>query len=277
MRRNKLAAFGAVAALGLVAFFVAPRDRRPPEPTYQGKTVTEWLDAMAYATGGFQPGEPRDDPAFTAIRHIGAAAVPVCIRHLQTGREPSKFQRRWMMARASLRGLFSGSRNVQVWPPAWPDREVKRWTCASAALIWLGPEQQAGVPRLIDAVSVSPFARAAAANAFFLVGTNQPSALPALISGLGDSRLMVRQFCAEAISRMSPWAATALPALTNLVHDPDRTVRTYAIGTLGAAGKGNAGVSGLLRDAMSRSTDADTRAVIGRALNDLNVAAQPTR
>ncbi len=264
-------------ALGLLALFLALRNRVPPEPTYQGKKVSEWLDAMAYATGGFQPGKPRDDPAFAAIGRIGAAAVPVCIRHLQTGREPSPWRRRWTMTRAILDGLFSGSRNVQVWPPAFPDREVKRWTCASAALIWLGPDQQAGVPKLIDIVSVSPFARPAAANAFFIVGTNQASALPALIDGLGDSRLVVRQFCAEAICRMSPWAGAALPALTNLVHDPDRTVRNYAIGTLGAIGKGDEEVARLLRDAMTSSTDQDTSAVIGRALNDLGQTTQPTQ
>lgn len=66
-----------------------------------------------------------------------------------------------------------------------------------------------------------------------------------------------------------------MPALTNLVRDPDRIVRNYAIGTLGAIGKGNAEVSNLLQDAMIRSTDRDTGAVIGRALNDLGVPAQP--
>ena len=68
---------------------------------------------------------------------------------------------------------------------------------------------------------------------------------------------------------MSPWAGAALLALTNLVHDPDRAVRNYAIGALGVIGRGNEEVAQLLRSAMSGSTDRDTGAVIGGPLNDL--------
>ena len=178
------------------------------------------------------------------------------------------------MLRAIVGGLFSGQRNVQVWPPAFPNADVKRWTCATAALLCLGPDQQAGVPTVIEALLMAPWARPAAANAFFIVATNEPATLPALIQGLHDPRLAARQFCAESICRMSLWAGPALPSLTNLVRDADRAIRNYAIGTLGVIGKGNADVVRILEAAIIDCKDPDTASVLTRALNDLGEATQ---
>ena len=173
---------------------------QPSEPVYQGKTVTQWLDSMRCATNSFQPGEPQSDPALMALKQMGSGAVPVCLQHLATGRDPSKSRLAALIVRATIGGLFSRQRTVQVWPLAFPDINVKRWTCATAALLCLGPDQQAGVPRVIEAVLTAPWARPAAANAFFIVATNEPSTLPNVIHGLQDPRLVVRQFCAESIA-----------------------------------------------------------------------------
>ncbi|PYK59724.1 MAG: hypothetical protein DME21_12605 [Verrucomicrobia bacterium] len=164
------------------------------------------------------------------------------------------------MARAAVAGRFKSQRTVQVWPPRFPDNKVKRWTCATAALICLGPDRGAGVPKIIETMLAAPLARPAAANAFFLTGTNEPSTLPALLAGLKDSRLPVRQFCAEAVFRMAPWVPpTVVSTLTNAVSDPDPMVRAYVIGTLGSA--------------LTNSPDANTRLASVRALDDLGATA----
>jgi len=73
---------------------------------------------------------------------------------------------------------------------------------------------------------------------------------------------------------MSFWAGPALPALTNLVRYADRTVRNYAIATLGVIGKGNAEALHILRGAATDWKDRDTASVLTRALNDLGEAVQ---
>jgi len=263
-----------VASVAVIVFVAWYRGWFSGEPKYQGTTVTQWLDAMAYANGPFVPGEPNTDPALQAVKAIGRAAVPVCVSHLETGREPSPLRRRWLMARAAVEGRFKSQRTVQVWPPRFPDNTVKRWTCATAALICLGPDRGAGVPKIIETVLAAPLARPAAVNAFFLTGTSEPSTLPALLAGLKDSRLPARQFCAEAVSRMAPWVPpTVISTLTNAVSDPDPMVRAYVIGTLGSAGKGDFDVAQLLVNVLTNSPDANTRLAAVRALDDLEATA----
>lgn len=246
-------------ALGLGITTVIVLLRPPAETVYQGRTVTQWLDRMRYCSPtGFQPGEPQTDPALVAIKRIGSPAASVCFKHLSTAREFPLEHRLWMQARTFA--------NYGTRPP---DPTVSRWTCAAAALIYLGPGQEGGVSKVIQGVLKAPITRPAAANAFFLIGTNEPSVLPALLAGLEDSRVPVREFCAEAIGSLIPWAGPALLTLTNLVNDPDLVVRNYAIGTLGGVGKGNPALAELIRDAMARTTNGDVIASGVRALNQL--------
>jgi len=71
-----------VASVAVIVFVAWYRGWFSGEPTYHGKTVTQWLDAMGYANGSFVPGEPGTDPALQAVKAIGRAAVPVCVSHL---------------------------------------------------------------------------------------------------------------------------------------------------------------------------------------------------
>jgi hypothetical protein len=229
------------------------------EPTYQGKTVTQWLGMQRYCSvDGFQPGEPETDPALVAIRQIGAPAAPVCVQYLVNAREPPRFIKALQDAIRPIRG--NG-------PPADPN--VSRWTCAAAALLYLGPKNGGGVDKVIDAILVAPAARPAAANAFFLIGTNEATILPALVAGLGDRRPRAREFCAEAIARMSHWAEAALPALMNLANDSNIVVRNYSIATLGTVGKDNPEVMQFLQHVMTTTTNSDVLANTSRILQHL--------
>jgi hypothetical protein len=237
--------------------FILKRHRS--EPVYQGRTVTEWLDRVRYCSpAGFQPGEPQTDPALVALKRLGAPAAPVCWKHLSMARELPWVHQVWMQWRTWVHG---GQR--------LPDPKVSRWTCAAAALIYLGPAAGGGVTKVIDAVLLAPIARPAAANAFFLIGTNEASVLPALLAGLKDPRMPVREFCAEAIGGLAPWAGPNLMILTNLIDDPDMVVRNYAIGTLGRIGAGNPEISVLLQDRLSIATDRNEISTLNQALNNL--------
>ncbi|MDB6037867.1 MAG: hypothetical protein JWM99_1708 [Verrucomicrobiales bacterium] len=257
-RRTAVFAVCGILILAAILF------RSPSEPAYQGKTVSEWLGKQRYCSvDGFQPGEPETDPALVAIRQLGAPAAPVCVQYLLNAHEPPHFITLLQEVIRPLRG--NG-------PPADPN--VSRWTCAAAALLYLGPKNGGGVEKVINAILVAPVARPAAANAFFLIGTNEPTILPALIAGLGDRRPLARQFCAEAIARMSLWAAAALPTLTNLVNDSNIVVRNYSIAALGTVGKDNPEVMQLLQNVMATTTNSDVLANTGRILQHLQQPSQ---
>jgi hypothetical protein len=253
---NRRTAVFVVAGVGILAVILF---RSSSETTYQGKTVSKWLGMQRYCSvDGFQPGEPETDPALVAIRQLGAPAAPVCFRYLINAREPPRFIKVLQDLMRPIRG--NG-------PPADPN--VSRWTCAAAALLYLGPKNGGGVDKVIDAILVAPIARPAAANAFFLIGTNEATILPALVAGLGDRRPLAREFCAEALARMSHWAEAALPALTNLVNDSNIVVRNYSIATLGTVGKDNPEVMQFLQHVMATTTNSGVRANTGRILQHL--------
>jgi hypothetical protein len=175
---------------------------------------------MGYASDGFIPGEPEKDSNLVTLRSFGSDAVTLASESLANARDQSRIQK------------FLNAMRVDFGHDPEPRREVGRWTCAAALILFSGPEKGGGVTNLIEAVVRSPMVRPAVANAFFVVGTNHPSIVPALKEGLADNRLTVRQFCIEAIARMSPWAHPLIPEIRKLVNDPDPIMRMYATGIL---------------------------------------------
>src|SRR5260370_1838453 len=80
----------AIAALVCtVTYFASPR-----EPTYEGKTLTEWIAPFCRQTakGLDAPGGPQHfeelEPARNAVRQIGSNAVPCLIARLNHRQSP---------------------------------------------------------------------------------------------------------------------------------------------------------------------------------------------
>src|SRR5882724_10172199 len=69
-----------IAAVGALVWFLLRPD---PEPTYQGKPLSYWLD-------GFVSGNPSPDKATEAVRQIGTNAIPTLLCLLRA--EDSKFK-----------------------------------------------------------------------------------------------------------------------------------------------------------------------------------------
>lgn len=257
-----------LALAGLLVFMMWPGIR---EPEFQGKPVTAWMDEMDLGQGTIMPGLAHDHPSVQSIRVIGSNAVPALERHLRTGsRDPGGLGRRLLMAREVVRGLLQGQSRVQVWAIGSNARQVERWTTATIALLALGTDQGEGVPRIVDLIPEIPAARAAAANAFFWAGTNDPTTLPHLVQGLDDPRLEVQRFAIEALARLGPFANPMPPVITNLIWDADSTIRNYAVSMLGESGS----VAGLhlITNVLIRSPDFITRCVAATALADAGSA-----
>ena len=67
--------------------------------------------------------------------------------------------------------------------------------------------------------------RRSAADALGKIGPPAAEAVPALAAALHDPDEDVRRSAADALGKIGPAAAEAVPALAAALHDPDRDVR----------------------------------------------------
>jgi hypothetical protein len=113
-----------VAILGVIAWLAL---REPPEPTYQGKPLSAWLEG--YVSSGRIRYVERDSDTDEAIRQIGANAIPVVLRMLRESDSQVK-----SALRSELMKLASKQDVVRIkFPTAWfgayfPTRECSN-TC----------------------------------------------------------------------------------------------------------------------------------------------------
>ena len=161
-----------VAVIVLVAWY---RGWFSGEPTYHGKTVTQWLDSMALFdedrnaeltgqnTFRYQrsPEVVTNDPALHALLLSGSNTVAVLVKRLT---EPFQWPRtigpvsrlriwaEWKWYR--LRN--PGSAAPRPAPNDYGSFQRARHMAAALALLALGTDANAGVPRLLEAYAASP-------------------------------------------------------------------------------------------------------------------------
>jgi len=168
--RKKLSVFALLAAVMLlgVSWRFGWFDR---EPSYRGKTVTEWLDRLVLYSDeqrsngdGFTiyraPNAITNDPAFQALRAIGSRAVPVLLERISEAAEfPSemRWSKRWSVrlqwAWFRLRGPMKAARPYGDY---WPPSQTARKTAAMLALLALGTNGHGGFPRFVEAYDAAP-------------------------------------------------------------------------------------------------------------------------
>ena len=152
MRRERTALlFGiAVAMSFLIAAPLFWRSGRGREPNSRGKTITAWLDTMQLVPGQF---DLTTDPAIAAIKALGTNAIPTLVYHIKS---PS-IKSRGVEVYDGLKDKMGEAGHYLPDTDAAHERQwdttYRRRAGAALALIALGPEHQAGVPRLFDIVS----------------------------------------------------------------------------------------------------------------------------
>lgn len=189
--------------LAILAAWLVVRLTQTPEPSYQGKTISEWLDDRA-------AGKPTGHEQ--AIQAIGTNALPCIIRCLV--RNDSEF---WKAYRALYTN--NGKTNRVFLPPPMTIFEVYD---GGRLLLLLGTNS---IPHAIVLLKHrSPTVREAAANGLskvlnsnYRAAKQGPQALPALIEALEDMDLFPH--AAWALGRMGPAASNAIPALTKVLAD----------------------------------------------------------
>jgi hypothetical protein len=133
----------ALLALGLVALIIAysTPPRTPPEPSYAGRTLTQWI-----APDPIHVGEPiRSPEACAAIRHIGTNALPCLLAWLGADPEYTPTKER---AHVLLRKLPKAITPKLVLRWAESDKVDLRLRAAPMAFKVLGPDAVPAVPQL---------------------------------------------------------------------------------------------------------------------------------
>jgi len=202
-RRIYLGLIGIGVVVGVIV--VLPKPER--EPVYGGKKLSEWV--LEFRTS-WSKTEETDE----AVRHIGTNAIPYLVKWMSY--EPAPWRiKLYEGLPAFCRGPFNG----------WI-RKDKLALCAFRALEKLGPNSQAGVPELVSLLN-DPRRNYSAGRAAMALGSLGDEYLPTLLAAL-TNRPTVRGAILIGISSMGTNARTAVPALTNLLNDPDLAVRRIA-------------------------------------------------
>lgn len=254
---------------------------QPPEPSYKGKTLSEWMT----------PKGPWDQMAFEeAIRQIGTNAMP-CLLHWIQYQEPEwkKALRSWTVnSRDKSREAYLAHTTQRVFEALGPDAkayipELTRLmndtnTPASTSwwAIWgisyMGPE---ALPPLMNALTNPPGRlRNMAAIVIPHLGTNALPAIPLLVSCLTNSPEIDTTDCELALGELKLEPALVIPALTDRLTDSRPAVRRWAIESLGMFGPEAKLAIPLLQRTLN-DPDQSIRAVTTNALRTIDAAEFP--
>lgn len=205
MKRSPRILVANLALIVLIAFlcFVL----HPSEPSYQGRTLTDWLKSV-YDIYSY-PGANAE--AVSAIHHFGSNAIPTLLNHAAAKDSSLKKalmkwndKNPWISLRFSSQfdkhdlgaaGFYILGPDAQSAVPELrrllkDDDESVRGT-AALCLGWIGPAAQAAVPDLIKEfeheICSATNQNFAAAFALGQIGPSAKAAIPALLTGLTNN------------------------------------------------------------------------------------------
>lgn len=256
-QRTILFGGGAIGALLLVSHFMGWFSL---EPTYQRRSVTEWLDRMALfeefrradETGqrtfamDWSPGVVTNDSSLKALLSIGPKAVPALVE--QAGPEPSwwaadmPWSDRVRMLWTELQSGSIGSPNL---PQQWSSHVRARAQAAYLTLLAMGTNCGAGMQVALETYAESPYTTMGAVNrsfAFFDAVGVAALGLPdrkmeiasGIEAGLHHTNSVVRYASVNVVARFwneqPNWNSLLLP----LLEDSDESVAASATLVLAA-------------------------------------------
>jgi hypothetical protein len=231
-KRTCLITLGVVAALALTAWLTWP----PAEPSYNGHTLSYWLDACTDPT----PGLIRDDAdpkAIEAITRIGTNALPTLLAHVEYKPDRAKRAMFSALSRAPMRMRLLNllPKRLLVWMKS--DDPFARVRRAAVGFYVLGPRARPAIPVLLAMMKdqKSPDTAQCAQYAFACIG---PDALPYLIAVLQDTNAAnaPSRYDAAACIGILPClrtnAAPAVPALIACLKEQDPLLPGLAVDSL---------------------------------------------
>lgn len=179
------------------------------EPTYEGKTVTEWIDAMA--DGGPFEFVYESDPAFQAIMSMGSNAVPSLLHHWTN--------RQSQTGLARLRDSANENRFIDRWIKTNEERNTR----AHFILMSLGTNAANAVPFLVQTLETDRHEMGGGAAALLgRIGSDADIVVPALIDSLSSPKGNINWSSVRALGGFGKEAQPALTHLRPLLQSTNR-------------------------------------------------------
>jgi len=210
-RRVLLVALATVILAGFAWLLV-----KPSAPTYQGKTLNQWLEILAKTFHG-----PDSPNAMKAIRYFGTNAIPTLMRDLRT--KDSRIRDR--MAEWSY-----GHPNLPI-NILWPMDKRYRGYLGFCAL---GADGSSAIPQLIELLkdpTVADNSRDFATRSLDAMGPAATSAIPDLVACLkGASLSGGNQYGVfELLGHIHGRPESVVPVMINMLTNPQTGPGTRAI------------------------------------------------
>lgn len=193
------------------------------EPTYEGRTLSDWLKDLSNTPAG-----EKYAPAARAFREMGTNAVPFLLMRLEADRPdkidvPSESQ----LVVNAFREIGSLASNAI---PQLSELVLKESSSAAAAAALVAIHAEAPVVALLSRTNGTMRRNAIIALASPSVGKE---AVPPLIALLGDADDETRHLAASVLGQIGKEETLTIPALVRAVDDPHFWVRRNAVQALG--------------------------------------------
>jgi uncharacterized protein YmfQ (DUF2313 family) len=267
MSKRSTIAFAAVL-LGLVGVIVwgIVRER---EPVYQGKRLSAWLEHYPILTSpaGADFYQRQAQEADEAVRQIGTNSIPTLLRKIKAIDSPLTI---WFMGMASRQNVTRTR-----FTPA----EEWNWYAAMGFRA-LGSDAKQAVPMLLEIYESHRSDKrqqvsSAAALALGGIGLAASNAVPVLLRGATNMNLVrLREHSVRPLREIHARPELVVPLLIGCLHDPDQSIRRYAVDGLGAYGAAASGALPALAEVLN-DEDKWVRKAATNALLRISPAAAP--
>ncbi len=202
-----------IAALGFASWLLLRPD---PEPTYQGKPLTYWLDGIVHG---------RSAEATEAVRQIGTNSIPALLRKLSSGDSKIKLK------------LMQLSRKQHLINIKWRTAENEHFE-GQFGFGCLGYQGKPAVPGLIEIYNQNrpgPYNDPYSIEEIFgCIGHPGPDAIPQIVQDTTNSDYAARATAVWSLWQIHSKPELSVPALTRTLHDPDDNIRASAANGLAA-------------------------------------------
>jgi hypothetical protein len=209
-----------MAVLLVVGAVVWLAPRNPPEPVYDGRPLSYWLQGMSFA--GASTNHPNYVEALDAMSAAGTNGTPTLLRLLRAKDSPLKLK------------FFSLLQRQHIFKVHFVPADVLNFEAVMA--LEREPFFKSTLPDLIEIYdeNISPASQRAILDMVMLLGPDAKDATPALLRGLTNRDYFVRNGAVNALRMVHADPKLAVPELIKSLQDPfpaNRMDAAYALGS----------------------------------------------